>query len=126
MRAMRIPIFILLVLVVISMAHSVTMTRRCRDWLDTVDRADAAAAQGDWDEAEDLLQQLQEDWEPSRVWLRITISHTTLDNAKSLLEQAQLLARLQEEAHTRATLAELSALLRQMDEGERLSWENIL
>ena len=28
MRAMRIPVFILLVLVVISMAHSVTMTRR--------------------------------------------------------------------------------------------------
>ena len=126
MRAMRIPVFILLVLVVISMAHSVTMTRRCRDWLDTVDRADTAAAAGDWDEAEDLLQQLQEDWEPSRVWLRITISHATLDNAKSLLEQAQLLARLQEEAHTRDTLAELSALLRQMDEGERLSWENIL
>ena len=126
MRAMRIPVFILLVLVVISMAHSVTMSRRCRDWLDTVDRADTAAAEGDWDGAEDLLQQLQEDWEPSRVWLRITISHATLDNAKSLLEQAQLLARLQEEAHTRDTLAELSALLRQMDEGERLSWENIL
>ena len=126
MRAMRIPVFILLVLVVISMAHSVTMTRRCRDWLDTVDRADTAAAAGDWDEAEDLLQQLQEDWEPSRVWLRITISHTTLDDAKSLLEQAQLLSQLKEEVHLRATLAELGALLRQMDEGERLSWENIL
>lgn len=126
MRAMRIPLFILLVLVVLSMAHTVTMTRRCEGWLATIDSADRAAEEGRWDEAGALLQQLQEDWEPSRIWLRITISHTTLDSAKSLLEQAQLLARLREEAHTRATLAELRSLLRQMDEGERFSWENIL
>jgi len=126
MKAMRIPVFILLVLVVVSLAHSAAMTRRCREWTAAVEAADRAAAEGSWDEADRLLQQLQEDWEPSRVWLRITISHNTLDSAKSLLEQAQLLSRLREETHLRATLAELGSLLRQMDEGERLSWENIL
>ena len=126
MRAMRIPVFILLVLVVLSLAHSVTMTRRCQGWLETIDAADQAAEDGDWEEAGRQLEQLEKDWEPSHIWLRITISHATLDKAQSLLEQAQLLSELHEEAHMRATLTELGTLLRQLDEGERLSWENIL
>ena len=126
MRNARLPLFVLAALLLLSLAHGASITQCCRSWLDTVDAADRAAAAGDWDRAGRLLEDLEEDWTHSRAWLRLTVSHTTLDAAKSLLAQARLFAGLAQQADTRATLAQLRALLHQLDDGEQLSWENIL
>lgn len=126
MRAMRLPVFILLVLLAVSLAQSAAITRRCRIWTATVDAVDAAAQAEQWEKAAELLDGMERDWAACRVWLRITVSHTALNQAKSLLAQSQLLCRLREGSDLRSALAELGALLRQIGLEERLSWENIL
>lgn len=126
MRALRVPLFILLALLILSLAHSAAMGRRCRTWLEAAAAADAAAAREQWEQAAGILEDMEKSWNGCRLLLRITLSHQTLDQARSLLERSKLACRLEAGQELRQTLAELASLLRQIDAGERVSWENIL
>ena len=55
MRALRIPLFALLALLLLSLANGAAMDRSCRRWTELLDSADAAAAAEQWGRAETLL-----------------------------------------------------------------------
>ena len=126
MKALRIPCFVLLLLLALSLANTSAMSRHCRQWVETLDAAQQAAVRENWAEADDLLAQLQKDMASRAIWLHITMPHTTVDETDRLLEQARLMCRLGESAHVNEALSELRVLLLHTAENERLSLANIL
>ena len=126
MRAFRIPCFVLLILVVLSLANSAAVTRHCGQWLEELEAAQQSAAQEQWAEADEHLVRLRESWNACRIWLRVVLSHNTVEDVEEMLDRAQLMGSLQELTHMHEALAELRGLLQRIDEGERLSLANIL
>ncbi len=126
MRALRVPCFVLLVLLALSLANSVAMERRCARWDEALDAAQQAAFREQWTETEALLDTVQEEMSSCAVWLHVTASHSTADEAERLLEQARLMCRLQEGPHVHEALSELRVLLGHAAENERLTLGNIL
>lgn len=126
MRALRIPCFVLLLLLALSVANGIAMGRRCDLWLETVDAADRAAAAQRWDQADDRLAELERQLENSALWLHVTTTHNTVDEAQRLLSRARLMCRLEDGARVRESLAELRVLLRQAKENEQLLLGNIM
>ena len=126
MRAFRIPCFVLLVLLALSLANSAAMTRHCREWTEALDAAHQAVAQKRWAEADKRLTQLEESWRACEVWLRITLSHNTVDDVEKLLDRAHLMIGLQESTHIHDSMTELRGLLDRIEGGERLGLANVL
>ena len=126
MRAMRIPCFVLLVLLALSLANGAATARHCGEWTALLDAADAAAAQEQLAQADRELSTLQADWDRCQIWLRITASHDVVDEADALLKQARLMDVLHEGTHMRAALSELRELLARVDGDQRCSWSNIM
>ena len=126
MRAFRIPCFVLLLLVVLSLANTAAMTRHCEQWSRTLDAAETAVAGERWEEAERLLHELQASWDSRSVWLRVVLSHNTVDEAEQLMARARLMVGLQEGTHAREAMTDLGSLLERIGGGERLSLSNIL
>ena len=126
MRAFRIPCFVLLILLVLSLANSTAMTRHCSQWVEMLDAAQQAADRESWEDADELLAQLQTEIASCAAWLHITMSDYTADEADRLLEQARLMCRLEEALHVHEALSELRILLLHTAESERLSLTNIL
>jgi hypothetical protein len=126
MRAARIPVFTLLVLAILALAHCAAMERRCGLWLDAVALADRAAAEERWEEAAEALDGLERDWDRCRPLLRLVVRHHEPDQARALLGRARLRCLLRQGPELRDALAELTVLLRQIRADEGLSLENIL
>ena len=126
MRALRIPFFVLILLVALSLANTVAMTRHCDRWSQTLDAAQKAVADERWSEADRLLKDLQKSWASHSVWLRVVLSHNTVDEADQLMDRARLMVSLQEATHARDTMAELNGVLERISGGEQLSLSNIL
>jgi len=126
MRAFRIPCFVLLLLVILSLANTAAMTRHCTQWSRTLDAAQEAVAREQWEEADRLLEELQNNWTACEVWLRIVLSHNTVDETEQLMERSRLMVSLEESTHARDAMTELSGLLERIGGGEALSLANIL
>jgi hypothetical protein len=126
MKYVRIPCIVLAALLALSLVNSAAIDRRCADWLELVEASDAAAVRSAWDQADELLAELQTELDRCSLWLHVVLSHDMPDQAASLLDQARLMGTLRQTAHMRRALAELRGLLEQTAEGERLSLGNIM
>lgn len=126
MKAFRIPCFVLLLLVALSLANAAAMARHCDRWGQTLDAAETAVAEECWQEADRLLEELQKSWASCSVWLRIVLSHNTVDEAEQLMERARLMIGLEEATHAREAMTDLGSLLERIGGGEQLSLSNIL
>ena len=67
MKAVRIPLFVLAVLLAFSVCNAVYLTRRCHAWQAEVMAADRAAAAGHPEEASAALARLDELWQAEQV-----------------------------------------------------------
>ena len=126
MRAFRIPCFVLLLLLALSLANTAAMTRHCARWSQALETAHQAVAEDRWEDAGRSLAELQESWDSCEVWLHIVLSHNTVDEAQQLMERSRLMVGLEEATHARDAMTELSGLLERIGGGEQLSLSNIL
>ncbi|MBQ2061334.1 MAG: DUF4363 family protein [Oscillospiraceae bacterium] len=126
MRALRIPCFVLLILLALALANGASMTRRCTRWLDTADAAQQYARAEQWSEADAKLAELQQELSDSAMWLHVTTSHGTADEAERLIDRARLMCELADGVQVEESLAELRVLLRQAAEKEQLTLGNIM
>ena len=126
MRAFRIPCFVLLLLVALSLANTAAMSRHCAQWSRTLDTAQQAVSEERWTEADRWLVELRESWDACEVWLRIVLSHNTVDDAELLMERSRLMVRLEETTHARDAMTELAGLLERISGEEKLNLSNIL
>lgn len=126
MRAWRIPTAILLALLVLCLANSTAVTRRCERWKQWSAQATDALAQKDWQGMEQTLEELRQDWQPCRLWLRVTLSHTAVGDTDELLEQCIHLCKLRQQEELYVALIELRAHFIRMDADGQVNWGNIL
>jgi hypothetical protein len=126
MRSFRIPVFLLLLLLVLTLAHSALITRQCRAWDAVLLRAEQSAAAEDRTDAAAQLDAFAVSWARWRPWLHMTVSHGALDEAEACLRRCLALCRDEEDAELRAALSDLRTHLLLLDQRERLSAENIL
>ena len=125
MKAVRIPLFVLAVLLAFSVCNAVYLTRRCHAWQAEVMAADRAAAAGHPEEASAALARLDELWQADQVYLHIVVSHEDINNAEALLRRSMVLCAIGDE-ELRPALAELGASLSMVAETQQISIKNIL
>ena len=71
MKAIRIPVFVLAVLLAFSVCNAVHLTRRCALWQAELTEADRAAAMGDTEAAGAALARLEALWQADQAYLHI-------------------------------------------------------
>ena len=125
MKAIRIPVFVLAVLLAFSVCNAVHLTRRCALWQAELAEADRAAAMGDTEAAGAALARLEALWQADQVYLHIVVSHEDINSAETLLCRAAVLCAIGGE-DLRPALAELGASLRMVAETQQISVKNIL
>lgn len=126
MKVLRIPCFLLLLLLVLALGNSVWLSRRCDSWLTALDRVDHAAQQENWDDARQQLEALYQDWNSVQTWLHVIITHEELNTAQSLFCTVLVLGEEEDDVEFRAHVAELRSQLQLLAEMERVSIKNVL
>ena len=113
MKAIRIPVFVLAVLLAFSVCNAVHLTRRCALW------------QGDTEAAGAALARLEALWQADQAYLHIVVSHEDIHDAEALLQRAALLCGIGND-ELRPALAELRAAMSMVAETQQISAKNIL
>ena len=125
MKAIRIPVFVLAVLLAFSVCNAVHLTRRCALWQAELAEADRAAAMGDTEAAGAALARLEALWQADQAYLHIVVSHEDIHDAEALLQRAALLCGIGND-ELRPALAELRAAMSMVAETQQISAKNIL
>ena len=126
MRALRIPVFVLIVLLCACLCSNIRMNMLCHGWAEELDSAKAAVEKCDFDGADKALRKLEEDWAHRQTYLHITIEHSELDNTRELIDLCRLQIRQADPSAFLTTVARLQAQLDLLREMEELSIKNIL
>lgn len=126
MKVLRIPCFILLLLLVFSLCNSTAVSSRCHDWATQIDTIDQNAEAQRWSAAADGLESLYRDWTDCQTWFHVVIEHKEIDTAEALLQRCRVLCQEEDDVEFRASLSDLRAQLMLLDEMERVSIKNIL
>lgn len=126
MKALRIPVFILMLILSLSLLNSVSLSRRCGDWTAQLNAVDSAARARSWEQARDELDTVYDSWKQCQTWLHIVIDHKEIDAAEALLQRCRVLCQEEDSVEFRSTLADLCSQLKLLDEMERVSIKNIL
>ena len=90
MRATRLSLMVLLVVLAFVLWNAAWVTDRCGEWTAALDEAEAALAQGGTGQQQ--LDALNALWQEPQGYLHIVISHEELDEAEALLAQAEAMA----------------------------------
>ena len=123
MRATRLSLMVLLVVLAFVLWNAAWVTDRCGEWTAALDEAEAALAQGGSGSAQ--LDALITLWQEPQGYLRIVISHEELDEAEALLAQAEAMAAQGDSQSLYPVLAELRGQFRLIAETQRISAKNI-
>lgn len=123
MRATRLSLMVLLVVLAFVLWNAAWVTDRCREWTAALDEAEAALAQGGTGSAQ--LDALTTLWQKPQGYLHIVISHEELDEAEALLAQAEAMAAQGDSQSLYPVLAELRGQFRLIAETQRISAKNI-
>lgn len=126
MKVLRIPCFVLLLLLVLALGNSVCLSRYCDSWLMKLNNIDTAAQQENWESARQQLDTLYQDWDRAQIWLHVIITHEELNTAQSLFCTAVVLSEEEDNVEFRAHVAELRSQLQLLVEMERISIKNVL
>lgn len=123
MRATRLSLMVLLVVLAFVLWNAAWVTDRCGEWTAALDEAEAALAQGGTGSAQ--LDALNARWQEPQGYLHIVISHEELDEAEALLAQAEAMAAQGDSQSLYPVLAELRGQFRLIAETQRISAKNI-
>lgn len=124
MRATRLSLMVLLVVLAFVLWNAAWVTDRCGEWTAALDEAEAALAQGGTGQQQ--LDTLNALWQEPQGYLHIVISHEELDEAEALLAQAEAMAAQGDSQSLYPVLAELRGQFRLIAETQRISAKNIL
>ena len=117
MRATRLSLMVLLVVLAFVLWNAAWVTDRCGEWTAALDEAEAALAQGGTGQQQ--LDALTTLWQEPQGYLHIVISHEELDEAEALL------AAQGDSQSLYPVLAELRGQFRLIAETQRVSAKNI-
>lgn len=123
MRATRLSLMVLLVVLAFVLWNAAWVTDRCGEWTAALDEAEAALAQGG--SGQQQLDALTTLWQKPQGYLHIVISHEELDEAEALLAQAEAMAAQGDSQSLYPVLAELRGQFRLIAETQRISAKNI-
>ena len=123
MKALRIAIVTLVLLMAAGLANSAYLTARCRDW---TARLDAAAESGDWDAAAGEMAALRSDWQRKQSYLHITLQHGEINEADTLLHQCALYVDSRDGDALADAAVQLTLQFDRLAELEQLSIKNVL
>lgn len=123
MRATRLSLMVLLVVLAFVLWNAAWVTDRCGEWTAALDEAEAALEQGGTGSAQ--LDALNALWQEPQGYLHIVISHEELDEAEALLAQAEAMAAHGDSQSLYPVLAELRGQFRLIAETQRVSAKNI-
>ena len=123
MRATRLSLMVLLVVLAFVLWNAAWVTDRCGEWTAALDEAEAALAQGG--SGQQQLDALNVLWQEPQGYLHIVISHEELDEAEALLAQAEAMAAQGDSRSLYPVLAELRGQFRLIAETQRVSAKNI-
>lgn len=123
MRATRLSLMVLLVVLAFVLWNAAWVTDRCGEWTAALDEAEAALAQGGTGQQQ--LDTLNALWQEPQGYLHIVISHEELDAAEALLAQAEAMAAQGDSQSLYPVLAELRGQFRLIAETQRISAKNI-
>lgn len=91
-----------------------------------LERAEALAERGDWDQALELTVEARDRWESKRVYLHVTLDHAVTDQITADFAETLELLECQEAGEYSAASAQLKTQLELLGEGELPTWENLL
>lgn len=123
MRATRLSLMVLLVVLAFVLWNAAWVTDRCEEWTAALDEAEAALEQGG--SGQQQLDALNVLWQEPQGYLHIVISHEELDEAEALLAQAEAMAAQGDSQSLYPVLAELRGQFRLIAETQRISAKNI-
>ncbi len=123
MRATRLSLMVLLVVLAFVLWNAAWVTDRCGEWTAALDEAEAALEQGG--SGQQQLDALNALWQEPQGYLHIVISHEELDEAEALLAQAEAMAAQGDSQSLYPVLAELRGQFRLIAETQRISAKNI-
>lgn len=123
MRATRLSLMVLLVVLAFVLWNAAWVTDRCGEWTAALDEAEAALEQGG--SGQQQLDALNVLWQEPQGYLHIVISHEELDEAEALLAQAEAMAAQGDSQSLYPVLAELRGQFRLIAETQRVSAKNI-
>lgn len=126
MKSFRIPIFILLVTFLLSLYGGSSIRHYAQAWQAQLSLAESAVKRADWGQAQDILADLNDQWQEKQNRLHMLAEHQELDEVETLLRRCSVFAALEDDAELPADMAELSARLAVLGENQGLSLRNIL
>lgn len=126
MRFLLPPLLLLVLLTGGALYHAHAVSQLTEAWVSSLEASADSALRNDWDSAATQLSACYADWQGRRTYLRITISHASVDAVDSMYCRAMAFAETQEVSEFHAELAGLRAQLRLLADAERLHAENIL
>ena len=126
MRAFITPVAILILVIGGSVWHAHAIGAYTENCITGIDDAIRFSTAENWPAVKAALALSHTHWEKHRSYLRITVSHSTVDAADSMYSRAMAFAETEEITEFRAETAGLRMLLLQLAETESLLLENIL
>lgn len=123
MKAMRIPLFVLLAVLGFVLWNAAWVTDRCDEWTAALDTVTAALDGGGSGSRE--LEQLDALWQEVQGYMHIVVSHTELDEAEALLAQVSALCGRGDTEEMYPVLAQLRHQFRLIAETQQISPKNI-
>ena len=126
MKALRVSILVLALLMAVSLVNSAYLTARCGDWTACLDAVTIAAAGGDWNTAEREMTALRTDWQKKQRYLHITLMHEEINAADTLLHQCALFVNARDNDSLSDTAVQLALQFARLAELEQLSIRNVL
>ena len=92
----------------------------------TLERAAAAALDGNLGKAEELTKDAQRQWDDRRKWTATLVEHGILEEAECLFAEAQVYAQAGNTQALAATCARLAELIDAIAQSHHTSWQNVL
>ena len=123
---MRIPVAILVVLLLASLADAFLLTRQCTYWTAHVDEMERQAMQENWGQAQASADALRENWGKWQTYLHILIDHDEIDHAEELMALCELHIEEKDTAALRVTVSQLRSQFSLLAETEQLNIKNVL
>ena len=126
MKALRVAIITLVLLMAAGLANSVYLTARCDDWTARLTAVTSAAESGDWAAAQREMSALQTAWREKQSYLRLTLQHAEINEADTLLHQCALYVKEQDSDSLSDAAVQLALEFDRLAELEQLSIKNVL
>ena len=126
MKALRVAIITLVLLMAAGLANSAYLTARCDDWTARLNAVTSAAESGAWDTARREMAALQADWQDKQSYLHITLQHEEINEADTLLHQCALYVKEQDSDALSDAAVQLALEFDRLAELEQLSIKNVL